>query len=216
MVIRVGSKQVQAARTREALARSARQFLSANAYETVTLEAVAACAGHSSRSIYRYWPNKADLWRDVMGCEPPLDSAQARQASMVLAGHEDLIRDLTSLLDAIDRGDPKAQLITKVREMLEAQTAPSSGPSPISARAPQADSDATVAPSQLATSIGARLRALRLERDIPQLELAKLLGVSIQQVTRYERALSQIPAASLAKLAGRLGCTVQELVEGAD
>ena len=104
MVIRVGSKQVQAARTREALARSARQFLSANPYETVTMKAVAACAGRSQSAIYRYWSNKADLWRDVMGCEPPLDSAQARQASMVLAGHEDLIRDLTSLLDAIDRG----------------------------------------------------------------------------------------------------------------
>lgn len=214
MVVPVGFRQARSARTRAKLAASARELFVANAYEMVTTQMVAARVGCSASVIYNYWHDKASLWRDVMGCEPPIDSALVRQASKLVVGHEKLISDFSDLLVAIESGQPKAQLRAKVQAMLDEQSEafrfPVEGPARVAKSAPDTSNE----PYESAAAIGARLRAIRLERGVPQVELARVLGVSVQQVSRYERALSQIPAASIGKLAARLGCTVQELVEG--
>lgn len=216
VVVPVGFKQARSARTRAKLAASARELFVTNAYEAVTIKAVAARAGYATSVIYNYWHDKASLWSDVMGCEPPVDSTLVRQASKLAVGHDKLIRDLSDLLVAIESGQSKAQLRAKVQAMLEGQSEvfrlPVEGPDPVREVAPDTEID----PYESAATIGARLRAIRLERGVPQIELARVLSVSIQTVSRYERAMSQIPAASLGKLAERLGCTLEQLVEGAD
>ena len=214
MVARVGIKQARSARTRAKLAFSARELFAAEAYDAVSPRRVATLAGHSPSTIYNYWRDKAALWRDVMGCEPPVDSALARRASKLIVGHDKLMSDLGDLLEAIESGHPKAQLSARVRTMLQEQSdavqSPVGGPT----FATPIDADPEIEPTQMAVSIGAKLRAIRLERGLSQVELSKVLGVTIQQVSRYERAKSHIPAGSIVKLAGRLGCSVQELVEG--
>jgi transcriptional regulator with XRE-family HTH domain len=45
--------------------------------------------------------------------------------------------------------------------------------------------------------VGARMRSLRLRRSMSQTELAGQLGVTFQQVQKYERGVNRISAARL-------------------
>ena len=60
--------------------------------------------------------------------------------------------------------------------------------------------------------IGARVRARRLEIGITQDELAKRLGVSFQQVQKYEQGINRISAASLVLIAEALACRPHDLL----
>jgi transcriptional regulator with XRE-family HTH domain len=69
----------------------------------------------------------------------------------------------------------------------------------------------------LEQSIGARLRARRRQLGLSQSDLAERLGVSFQQVQKYERGANRIAASSLVAAAEALSTTVAWLVgeEGA-
>ena len=58
--------------------------------------------------------------------------------------------------------------------------------------------------------IGARLRTLREEARLAQSQLARALGVTFQQVQKYERGVNRVSGASLARTAEALGVTVME------
>jgi transcriptional regulator with XRE-family HTH domain len=64
----------------------------------------------------------------------------------------------------------------------------------------------------LELSIGARLRARRRQLGLSQSDLAEKLGVSFQQVQKYERGANRIAASTLAVAADALSTTVAWLV----
>jgi transcriptional regulator with XRE-family HTH domain len=53
--------------------------------------------------------------------------------------------------------------------------------------------------------VGRRIRARRREIGLTQTALGTALGVRFQQIQKYERAKNGVPAASLPRLAERLG-----------
>ena len=64
----------------------------------------------------------------------------------------------------------------------------------------------------LELAIGARLRARRRQLGLSQTDLAGKLGVSFQQVQKYERGSNRIAASTLAVAAEALGTTVAWLI----
>lgn len=63
--------------------------------------------------------------------------------------------------------------------------------------------------------IGARVRAQRLAVGMSQERLAALLGVTFQQVQKYEKGVNRIAASRLFAIAGALGVNVCEFYGGA-
>ena len=59
---------------------------------------------------------------------------------------------------------------------------------------------------------GTRIAKARKERGLTQLELAEQMGVTDKAVSKWERDLSCPDVASLPKLAGILGLSVDELI----
>lgn len=60
--------------------------------------------------------------------------------------------------------------------------------------------------------VGARLRALRAERGHSQSRLAEALGVSFQQVQKYENGSNRLPLAALLQAADFLGVSPMDLL----
>jgi transcriptional regulator with XRE-family HTH domain len=61
-------------------------------------------------------------------------------------------------------------------------------------------------------AVGARIRAIRLTTGLTQSALANGLGVSFQQVQKYERGRNRVSASMLVKTASILGTCVAALV----
>lgn len=60
-------------------------------------------------------------------------------------------------------------------------------------------------------AMGMRVRARRLEIGMSQERLAELLGVTFQQVQKYEKGVNRIAASRLWDIAHALGCGVVDL-----
>lgn len=56
--------------------------------------------------------------------------------------------------------------------------------------------------------IGARLKTIRISRGMSQIEIAKKLGVTFQQIQKYESGTNRVSASTLFKLADILGVSV--------
>lgn len=61
--------------------------------------------------------------------------------------------------------------------------------------------------------VGARIRMLRVDRCMSQAALAELVGVSPQQLQKYERGTGRIGAGKLSRFAVALGVSVGQLFE---
>ena len=61
-------------------------------------------------------------------------------------------------------------------------------------------------------AVGARVRVRRRLLNLSQSALAEALGISFQQVQKYERGANRVSASMLVKIAQRLGCSVGSLV----
>lgn len=72
-------------------------------------------------------------------------------------------------------------------------------------------------PDPVDFAIGARVRARRRQLNLSQSELAAALGVSFQQVQKYERGVNRVSGSTLVSTAAALDTTVGWLVgeEGA-
>jgi transcriptional regulator with XRE-family HTH domain len=72
--------------------------------------------------------------------------------------------------------------------------------------------------ARLATNIdayiGARLRQLRLFRGLSQERVAEAVGITFQQVQKYESGTNRIPASRLYSLAQYLGVSLDYFFEG--
>lgn len=60
--------------------------------------------------------------------------------------------------------------------------------------------------------IGDRIRTLRLARDVTQQGLADRIGVTFQQLQKYERGTNRVSASRLLDIANALGAAVTELL----
>jgi transcriptional regulator with XRE-family HTH domain len=62
--------------------------------------------------------------------------------------------------------------------------------------------------------VGAALRLFRIQRRMSQSDLARRVGITFQQVQKYERGANRISASKLFDFAGILGVPVQSFFEG--
>jgi transcriptional regulator with XRE-family HTH domain len=67
-------------------------------------------------------------------------------------------------------------------------------------------------PDPIDIAVGARIRMRRKMLGVSQQGLADVLGVTFQQVQKYERGTNRVSASMLVKIARRLDCTVASLV----
>ena len=71
-------------------------------------------------------------------------------------------------------------------------------------------------PNPIDIGVGARVRALRAARGYTQVQLGEAIGVSFQQVQKYERGTNRVSASKLYAVAHFLEVTVADLMgEGA-
>lgn len=68
---------------------------------------------------------------------------------------------------------------------------------------------------QLDAMVGAKVRVFRINRGISQTALAEQLGVTFQQVQKYERGVNRIGASRLSQIATALDISIAELFEPA-
>jgi len=64
--------------------------------------------------------------------------------------------------------------------------------------------------------VGAKIRMFRINRGMSQTALAEQVGVSFQQVQKYEKGTNRVGASRLSQIASVLGITVGELFETSD
>lgn len=60
-------------------------------------------------------------------------------------------------------------------------------------------------------AIGARVRAMRMDRQMSQEDLGKQLGVSFQQVQKYEKGANRISMVRAGQIARALETTIEQL-----
>jgi transcriptional regulator with XRE-family HTH domain len=72
---------------------------------------------------------------------------------------------------------------------------------------------ATKKPDPLDVMVGAKIRIFRIHRRISQTDLAEQIGVTFQQVQKYERGLNRVGAGRLSRIATVLGVSIGELFE---
>jgi transcriptional regulator with XRE-family HTH domain len=68
-------------------------------------------------------------------------------------------------------------------------------------------------PDSLDVLVGARIRILRRHRGMSQGDLAGKIGVTFQQVQKYEKGANRVGASRLSRIASVLGVSVGELFE---
>lgn len=66
-------------------------------------------------------------------------------------------------------------------------------------------------PDQTDITVGANIRRIRELRRMSQEKLAAALGVTFQQVQKYERGLNRVSASKLALIAQTLACSLADL-----
>jgi transcriptional regulator with XRE-family HTH domain len=67
---------------------------------------------------------------------------------------------------------------------------------------------------RLDKALGERVRKMRSQSGVTQQQMAEYLGVTFQQVQKYERGLNRIPASRLLDIAAVLKTTVDEICVG--
>lgn len=70
-------------------------------------------------------------------------------------------------------------------------------------------------PTDIDRIVSERLLARRMELDMSQPELAERVGVTFQQVQKYENGRNRVSAGRLYELAKALGVTIQYFYDGA-
>lgn len=69
-----------------------------------------------------------------------------------------------------------------------------------------------VGPDPIDVEVGGRIRARRTALGVSQTALAKALGLTFQQVQKYEKGANRVSASTLVRVARELGVTVAFLV----
>ncbi len=74
----------------------------------------------------------------------------------------------------------------------------------------------TDVPDPVDMIVGQNVRALRAKRRISQLELGEALGLTFQQIQKYEKGTNRVSASKLHQIAVFLGVEISALFEGAN
>ncbi len=69
-------------------------------------------------------------------------------------------------------------------------------------------------PDTIDVEVGRRIRLQRIARGLSQTELGKELGVTFQQVQKYEKGVNRVGAGRLSRIASTLGVSVSALLGG--
>lgn len=69
-------------------------------------------------------------------------------------------------------------------------------------------------PNDIDLIVGANIRSRRTALGISQEKLGEQLGITFQQVQKYEKGTNRVSASKLFAIAKILGCTVQYLFKG--
>lgn len=72
----------------------------------------------------------------------------------------------------------------------------------------------TNTPDPIDVHVGARIKLRRKAVDMPQIKLASHLGLTFQQVQKYERGANRVSASKLYEIAKKLGVGVEFFFEG--
>jgi transcriptional regulator with XRE-family HTH domain len=72
------------------------------------------------------------------------------------------------------------------------------------------------APHKLDVAIGQRIRQRRRALGLPQTALAETVGVTFQQIQKYERGANRISFSRLVEIAAALKCQLTDLTDGLD
>lgn len=67
-------------------------------------------------------------------------------------------------------------------------------------------------PDPIDLEVGARVRARRKAIGVSQIALAKGIGLTFQQIQRYERGINRVSASILVRIAAHLGVAPAELL----
>lgn len=70
---------------------------------------------------------------------------------------------------------------------------------------------APASPDPIDILVGARIRLRRKMQGLSQTALADAVGVTFQQVQKYERGANRVSASRLSQIAKKLGCSVAHL-----
>jgi transcriptional regulator with XRE-family HTH domain len=76
------------------------------------------------------------------------------------------------------------------------------------------DSVARKTPRPVDVLVGQNIRLLRLRRGLSQTELGRRIGLTFQQIQKYEKGANRVGAARLAQLADALGVSLTSLFDG--
>lgn len=68
-------------------------------------------------------------------------------------------------------------------------------------------------PAAIDGILGARIRELRLLRGMSQQELGRRVGVTFQQIQKYERGFNRVSVATLIRVAAALAIAPEKLIE---
>src|ERR1043165_6658210 len=68
-------------------------------------------------------------------------------------------------------------------------------------------------PDPLDAMVGAKIRVFRIHKKISQTDLDEQLGVTFQQVQKYEKGTNRVGASRLARIAAVLDISVGDLFE---
>jgi transcriptional regulator with XRE-family HTH domain len=68
-------------------------------------------------------------------------------------------------------------------------------------------------PDPLDVMVGAKIRIFRTHRGMSQSDLAGKIGVTFQQVQKYEKGINRVGASRLSRIAAVLGISIGELFE---
>src|ERR1700710_234263 len=71
----------------------------------------------------------------------------------------------------------------------------------------------TKRPDLLDVMVGAKIRIFRIHRGVSQADLAEQIGVTFQQVQKYERGINRVGASRLSRIATVLDVSISELFE---
>lgn len=69
-------------------------------------------------------------------------------------------------------------------------------------------------PQEIDRIVGANIRIARLERKMSQTDLARLLGLTFQQVQKYENGANRVNVGRLVQIADSLGMPTIDLFQG--
>ncbi len=71
-------------------------------------------------------------------------------------------------------------------------------------------------PDPIDVLVGNNVRILRLEKGLSQSDLAERLGITFQQIQKYEKAVNRIGSGRLARLSQVLGVSVSRFFQGTE